>query len=121
MRLNYDRWGIENLRQVLERLGIAVPLEPMGQGFQDMSPAVKAFELLAVNGRIRHGNHPLLRWCFSQCGGGARCSGQLQARQGEGVWPDRRCGCGGDGGRCDEGERRAAGRYGGADRVMLRS
>ena len=30
-----------------------------------MSPAVKAFELLAVTGRIRHGNHPLLRWCFS--------------------------------------------------------
>ena len=25
----------------------------------------KAFQVLAVNGRIRHGNHPLLRWCFS--------------------------------------------------------
>jgi phage terminase large subunit-like protein len=30
-----------------------------------MSPAVKAFQLLAVNGRVRHGNHPLLRWCFA--------------------------------------------------------
>ena len=37
----------------------------MGQGYQDMSPAVKAFQLLAVNGRIRHGSHPLLRWCFA--------------------------------------------------------
>ena len=53
------------MHQALDRLGIVAPLEPMGQGFQDMSPAVKAFQLLAVNGRIRHGNHPLLRWCFA--------------------------------------------------------
>jgi phage terminase large subunit-like protein len=37
----------------------------MGQGFQDMGPAMKAFETLAANGKIRHGNHPLLRWCFA--------------------------------------------------------
>jgi len=64
-QVNYDRWGIKQFKQVLDRLGIVAPLEPMGQGFQDMSPAVKSFQLLAVNGRIRHGNHPLLRWCFS--------------------------------------------------------
>ena len=55
-----------------------------------------------------------------QCGGDARCRGQLQAGQGEGLRPDRRCGGGGDGGRRDEGERRAAGGDGSADRVMLR-
>ena len=65
VRLNYDRWRIEILRQSLARLGIAVPLEPFGQGFKDMSPAVEAFEQLALEGRIRHGNNPLLRWCFS--------------------------------------------------------
>ena len=65
VRLNYDRWRIEILRQALARLGVAVPLEPMGQGFKDMSPAVEAFEELALAGRIRHGSHPLLRWCFS--------------------------------------------------------
>ena len=65
VRLNYDRWRIEILRQALARLGVAVPLEPMGQGFKDMSPAVEAFEELALAGRIRHGGHPLLRWCFS--------------------------------------------------------
>ena len=63
-QVNYDRWAIKQFQQALDRLGITAPLEPMGQGFQDMSPAVKAFQLLAVNGRIRHGNHPLLRWCF---------------------------------------------------------
>lgn len=64
-QVNYDRWGIKQFSQALDRLGISAPLEPMGQGFQDMSPAVKAFQLLAVSGRIRHGNHPLLRWCFA--------------------------------------------------------
>jgi hypothetical protein len=39
----------------LARLGVALPLEPMGQGFKDMSPAVEAFEELALAGRIRHG------------------------------------------------------------------
>src|SRR5580765_323613 len=64
-QVNYDRWAIKQFKQTMDRLGIEAPIEPMGQGFQDMSPAVKAFQLLAVNGRIRHGNHPLLRWCFS--------------------------------------------------------
>ena len=64
-QVNYDRWAIKQFKQTMERLGITAPIEPMGQGFQDMSPAVKVFESLAVNGRIRHGNHPLLRWCFA--------------------------------------------------------
>ena len=64
-RLNYDRWRIELLRQALGRYGVGLPLEPMGQGFKDMSPAIEAFEDLARAGRIRHGKHPLLRWCFS--------------------------------------------------------
>ena len=46
-------------------LGVAMPLEPMGQGFKDMAPAVEAFEELALAGHIRHGGHPLLRWCFA--------------------------------------------------------
>jgi phage terminase large subunit-like protein len=65
LQVNFDRWGIKQFSQVLDRLGITAPLVPFGQGFQDMSPAVKAFQSLAVSGRIRHGNHPLLRWCFA--------------------------------------------------------
>lgn len=63
-RLNYDRWRIELLRQALGRYGIALPLEPMGQGFKDMSPAIEAFEHFAKAGLIRHGKAALLRWCF---------------------------------------------------------
>jgi phage terminase large subunit-like protein len=64
-QINYDRWEIKRFTQDLDRIGISLPLEPMGQGFQDMSPAVKAFAHLATNGQIRHGNHPLMRWCFA--------------------------------------------------------
>ncbi len=64
-QVNYDRWGIKQFKQTMDRLGIEAPIEPMGQGFQDMGPAMKAFETLAANGKIRHGNHPLLRWCFA--------------------------------------------------------
>ena len=64
-QVNYDRWAIKQFKQTMDRLGIDAPLQPMGQGFQDMGPAMKAFEILAANGKIRHGNHPLLRWCFA--------------------------------------------------------
>ena len=37
-QVNYDRWAIKQFKQTIERLGIQAPLEPMGQGFQDMSP-----------------------------------------------------------------------------------
>ena len=28
-------------------------------------PALAQFEALALNGRLRHGNHPVLSWCAS--------------------------------------------------------
>lgn len=65
VRIAYDPWRIEILKQSLARVGAAVPLEPLGQGFKSMSPAVEAFERLALPGLIRHGGHPLIRWCFA--------------------------------------------------------
>jgi phage terminase large subunit-like protein len=40
-----------------------VPLEPHGQGFKDMSPAVDIVERLAIQRKLRHGAHPVLQWC----------------------------------------------------------
>ena len=34
-----------------------------GQGFKDFSPAVTRLEDLLLEGRIRHGNHPVLTMC----------------------------------------------------------
>lgn len=64
-RIAYDRWNIDVMKQSLARMGVMVELMPFGQGFKDMSPAIAIFEELAMSGRLRHGGHPVLRWCVS--------------------------------------------------------
>lgn len=64
-RVNYDRWRIDILRQALAEIGGFLPLVECGQGYKDMAPCVEAFEELALAGKIRHGGHPLMRWCFA--------------------------------------------------------
>lgn len=57
----YDRWRIDVLKAELIRVGVELPLEPFGQGFKDMSPALEALETELLNGRLRHGMNPVLR------------------------------------------------------------
>lgn len=64
-RIAYDRWRIDVFRQSLARMGVLATLVPFGQGFKDMSPAIEIFEELAITGKLRHGGHPVLRWCIS--------------------------------------------------------
>jgi len=61
-RLGYDRWRIDDFKQDLADIdpNFAVPLEPFGQGFKEMSPAIEWFSELALTGRLRHGGHPVL-------------------------------------------------------------
>ena len=63
--VKFDRWRINDLERALEQIGAQTPLGPHGQGFKDMSGALDQFEALALNGRLRHGNHPVLTWCAS--------------------------------------------------------
>jgi phage terminase large subunit-like protein len=65
VRVNYDRWRIHILQQAFARIGAAPPLVECGQGFKDMSPCVEAFEEMALAGKLRHGGHPVMKWCFS--------------------------------------------------------
>lgn len=64
-RIAYDPWRIAILKQSFERLGISLPISEMGQGFKAISPAIDEFERLALMGKLRHGGHPILRWCIS--------------------------------------------------------
>lgn len=59
----FDRWRIDVFKTELERLNVELPLEPFGQGYKDMTPAVDELEARLLNGRLRHGNNPLLTWC----------------------------------------------------------
>jgi phage terminase large subunit-like protein len=62
-RIAYDRWRIEDLKRELDRMGADTPLEPFGQGFRDMAPALDKMERLVVEGALRHGNNPILTFC----------------------------------------------------------
>lgn len=59
----YDRWRIEDLKRELNGIGAEIALEPFGQGFRDMAPAVDLLERMVAEGKLRHGAHPLLNMC----------------------------------------------------------
>ncbi len=59
----FDRWRIDVFRKELDAIGLNLPLIEHGQGFKDMSPALDTLESEALNGRIRHGMHPVLTSC----------------------------------------------------------
>ena len=63
VKVAFDRYRMKELEACLSRLGRELPLEPFGQGFISMAPALDALEAELLNGRIRHGGHPVLRMC----------------------------------------------------------
>ena len=56
----FDRWGAVQMVQNLEGMGFTVV--PFGQGFKDMSPPTKELMKLALEAKLAHGGHPVLRW-----------------------------------------------------------
>ena len=60
--VEFDRWRIELFQKEANDAGFAMMAtwNPVGQGYRDFSPRVEAFENLMLEGRVRHGNHPLL-------------------------------------------------------------
>lgn len=62
-RIGFDRWRMDRMKGALERQGIELPLEPFGQGYVSMSPALDALEADLLNGVVRHGGHPVLAMC----------------------------------------------------------
>lgn len=67
-KIAFDRWGFRHLRPWLIEAGFAPEVideifEEFGQGFQSMSPALRTLEGELLNGRVAHGNHPVLAMC----------------------------------------------------------
>ncbi|WP_319519900.1 terminase TerL endonuclease subunit [uncultured Martelella sp.] len=56
----YDRWRIEDLKRELALFGGSIPLEPFGQGFKDMSPAVDTLERHVAERMLAHAGNPVL-------------------------------------------------------------
>jgi phage terminase large subunit-like protein len=59
----FDRWRIDVLKKEIAAIGLDLPLEPFGQGFRDMSPAVDALESEILQGRFTHPDNPVLNMC----------------------------------------------------------
>jgi len=60
----YDRWNSSDLITRLTNDGV-VELLPFGQGFASMSAPTKQIEVLALQGRLNHGNNEALNWMCS--------------------------------------------------------
>lgn len=63
----FDRWGMRHLKPWLVKAGFTdeelKKFVEFGQGFKDMSPALRSLESLLLNEKLSHGMHPVLRMC----------------------------------------------------------
>lgn len=62
-KIGFDRWRMDRMQQALDTQGVTLPLEAFGQGYVSMSPALDALEADLLQGRVRHGGHPVLAMC----------------------------------------------------------
>jgi phage terminase large subunit-like protein len=62
-KIGFDRWRMDRMQTALEGAGVVLPLEPFGQGYMSMSPALDALEADLLQEKIRHGGHPVLAMC----------------------------------------------------------
>lgn len=62
-KIGFDRHRMDILKGKLDEIGVDLPLEPFGQGFVSMAPAIDSAEVEFLNNRVRHGGHPVLTMC----------------------------------------------------------
>ena len=62
-KIAYDRFRFKTLEAQMAKIGLALPFEPMGQGYVSMAPAIDLTEIDFLNGNVRHGGHPVLTMC----------------------------------------------------------
>ena len=62
-KIGFDRWRMDRMQMALDAQGVSLPLEPFGQGFVSMSPALDALEADLLQEQLRHGGHPALAMC----------------------------------------------------------
>ena len=63
--IGFDRWRMDLFKKEALKAGFEPALGEegwikIGQGFKDMSTCLETVETLLMNGKLRHGNHPLL-------------------------------------------------------------
>lgn len=62
--IGFDRWKFDQMRQHLEPHGLSETLfREVIQGPKTMSPALDIMEIAFLDGKVRHGGHPVLGYC----------------------------------------------------------
>lgn len=64
LKLRYDAWGFENLREAMHRAGVATSTEDVRMGSFTMDQYLIKFENLVESGQLTHSNSPLLNYCI---------------------------------------------------------
>jgi phage terminase large subunit-like protein len=72
-KVAFDRWNWRHLKPWLLKAGFeeaqlegdGAIFEPVGQGFQSMSPALRDLESVILNRKLAHGGHPVLNMCMA--------------------------------------------------------
>lgn len=60
--IGFDRHRIEDLLQLMSDAGHELPLEPFGQGYASMAPAVDEYERLLISEELKHDGNPCMTW-----------------------------------------------------------
>jgi phage terminase large subunit-like protein len=71
-KIAFDRWNFAHLRPWLSNAGFSEQVIEdkfigFGQGFKSMSPALRDLESIILEKKLRHGDHPVLKMCASNC------------------------------------------------------
>jgi phage terminase large subunit-like protein len=67
-KIGFDRWGMNHLKPWLLNAGFSEQtikdrFVGFGQGYKDMSPALRDLESIILEKKLRHGGHPVLAMC----------------------------------------------------------
>jgi phage terminase large subunit-like protein len=67
-KVAFDPWHFSSLRPWLIKAGFSETMieekfVEFRQGYKSMAPALRDTESLLLEGKLRHGGHPLLNWC----------------------------------------------------------
>jgi phage terminase large subunit-like protein len=60
-RIGIDPWNATQMLAKLQADGL--PAMPIAQTLGSLTAATKALEAIVLEGHLRHGGHPILRWC----------------------------------------------------------
>ena len=63
LKIAYDRFRFKTLEAQMQKIGVELPFEAMGQGYVSMAPALDVTEIDFLNNQFRHGKNPVLTMC----------------------------------------------------------